>query len=287
MHKNLKIVRRLSELRQITDAWKAAGETIGLVPTMGALHDGHMSLVKNARAQCDRVIASIFVNPKQFDREDDLEAYPRDEAADAAKLDAEGTDVLWAPDVGEMYPDGFTTSVKVTGITDCLCGATRAGHFDGVAVVVSKLLMQCQPDRAYFGRKDYQQLMVVRRMVRDLNMPIDIRGIDTVRENDGLAMSSRNWYLTDGERAVAPALFQCLTDIAETASNGRDFMKKIEDSKKLLAGQGFGQVDYLEVRDADTLELITRPTARKARAFAAIFLGKARLIDNVPVDPAL
>ena len=173
--------------------------------------------------------------------------------------------------------------VEVSGLTDCLCGATRAGHFGGVAVVVTKLLLQCLPDRAYFGRKDYQQLMVVRRMVEDLNIPVDIRGIDTVREADGLAMSSRNWHLTEPERAVAPQLFGILTDIAETAGRGEDVRSTIDKGLKQLAKSGFGQVDYLEVRDAQTLELSHRPK-RPARAFAAVYLGKARLIDNVPVD---
>jgi len=282
----MKIIRTLKALRQETASWRAAGESIGLVPTMGALHDGHMSLVRNARAQNDRVITSIFVNPKQFNQASDLEAYPRDEAADAAKLEAADCDVLWAPDVGEMYPDGFATGVEVTGITDCLCGATRPGHFAGVAVVVTKLLLQSLPDKAYFGIKDYQQLNVVRRMARDLDIPVEIRGIDTVRERDGLAMSSRNWYLTEAEREVAPTLFRVLTNIAEAASSGEDSARAIERGRKQLADKGFGQVDYLEIRDAESFDLVTRPPRRPSRAFAAVFLGKARLIDNVPVDPA-
>lgn len=282
----MKIIRTLKALRQETASWRAAGKSIGLVPTMGALHDGHMSLVRNARAQNDRVITSIFVNPKQFNQASDLEAYPRDEAADAAKLEAADCDVLWAPDVGEMYPDGFATGVEVTGITDCLCGATRPGHFAGVAVVVTKLLLQSLPDKAYFGIKDYQQLNVVRRMARDLDIPVEVRGIDTVRERDGLAMSSRNWYLTEAEREVAPTLFRVLTNIAEAASSGEDSARAIERGRKQLADKGFGQVDYLEIRDAESFDLVTRPPRRPSRAFAAVFLGKARLIDNVPVDPA-
>ncbi|ANK81356.1 MAG: pantoate--beta-alanine ligase [Rhizobiales bacterium NRL2] len=282
---NLKTVRTVAELREAVRGWRAAGESVGLVPTMGWLHDGHMSLVRNSMAQNDRTVVSIFVNPKQFDRATDLEAYPRDEARDAALLDAAGADVLWAPEAGEMYPDGFSTSVNVSGLTDCLCGASRPGHFGGVAVVVTKLLLQCLADRAYFGRKDYQQLMVVRRMARDLNIPTEIRGIDTVRETDGLAMSSRNWYLTEAERAAAPTLFRVLTDIAEAAGQGEDVRRAIDRGKARLDRAGFGQLDYLEVRDAETLELTTRPT-QPARAFAAVFLGKARLIDNVPVDPA-
>lgn len=283
----MKIIRTLRALRQETASWRAAGETVGLVPTMGALHDGHMSLVRNARAQNDRVVTSIFVNPKQFNQASDLEAYPRDEAADAAKLEAADCDVLWAPDADEMYPSGFATSVEVSGITDCLCGATRPGHFAGVAVVVTKLLLQSLPDKSYFGIKDYQQLNVVRRMARDLDIPVEIRGIDTVRERDGLAMSSRNWYLTEDERKVAPTLFRVLTNIAEAASSGDDAGRAIDRGRKQLADKGFGQVDYLEIRDAETFDLVTRPPRRPSRAFAAVFLGKARLIDNVPVDPAI
>ncbi|WP_416897223.1 MAG: pantoate--beta-alanine ligase [Minwuia sp.] len=281
----LKIIRTLDELRAVTNGWRRQGETVGLVPTMGALHDGHLSLVRNSKAQNDRTVVSIFVNPKQFNQQSDLEAYPRDEAADADKLRSVDVDVLWAPDADEMYPGGFATSVDVGGITDCLCGATRPGHFAGVAVVVTKLLLQSLPDRAYFGIKDFQQLQVVRRMVRDLDIPVAIRGIDTVRERDGLAMSSRNWYLTEAEREVAPTLFRVLTDIAESAGTDGDVERAISRGRSTLERKGFGQVDYLEVRDAETLELVRRPT-RPARAFAAVFLGKARLIDNVPVDPA-
>lgn len=281
----MKTIRTLDALRGETRLWRMNGESIGLVPTMGALHDGHMSLVRNARAQNDRVITSIFVNPKQFNQASDLEAYPRDEEADAAKLREAGVDVLWAPEVDQIYPDGFSTTVEVGGITDCLCGATRPGHFSGVALVVTKLLLQSLPDRAYFGRKDYQQLQVVRRLATDLDIPVDIRGIDTVRERDGLAMSSRNWYLTEEERAAAPLLFRILTDIAEAAGSGDDVTRIIDRGRKRLSDKGFGTVDYLEVRDAESFELVKRPT-RPARAFAAVFLGKARLIDNVPVDPA-
>lgn len=284
--KTLQTVRTVAALREAVQGWRAAGETVGLVPTMGWLHDGHMSLVRNSLAQNDRTVVSIFVNPKQFDRATDLEAYPRDEARDAAMLDEAGADILWAPNADEMYPDGFSTTVNVTGLTDCLCGASRPGHFGGVALVVTKLLLQCLADRAYFGRKDYQQLMVVRRMARDLNIPTDIRGIDTVREADGLAMSSRNWYLTEDERKAAPTLFKVLTDVAEAASQGDDLRRALDRGRSRLDRAGFGNLDYLEVRDAETLDLVERPK-RPARAFAAVFLGKARLIDNVPVDPAV
>ncbi|MDF1722224.1 MAG: pantoate--beta-alanine ligase [Minwuia sp.] len=277
------IITTVRDLRARVTGWRRAGETVGMVPTMGFLHDGHMSLVRNSRAQNDHTIVSIFVNPKQFDRASDLEAYPRDMDRDAAMLAAAGVDAIWSPEPDEMYPAGFATSVDVAGLTDCLCGATRSGHFAGVAVVVTKLLLQCLPDHAYFGRKDYQQLMVVRRMVADLNIPVEIRGINTVREPDGLAMSSRNWHLTETEREVAPQLFAILTDIAEVAGRGEDVRPTIDKGRKRLEHAGFGDVDYLEVRDAENLELSHRPK-RPARAFAAVYLGKARLIDNVPVD---
>ncbi len=283
MNDSPEIITTVRDLRARVSGWRRAGETVGMVPTMGFLHDGHMSLVRNSRAQNNRTVVSIFVNPKQFDRASDLEAYPRDMDRDAALLAAGGVDAIWSPEPEEMYPPGFATSVDVSGLTDCLCGATRSGHFAGVAVVVTKLLLQCLPDRAYFGRKDYQQLMVVRRMVADLNIPVEIRGIDTVRESDGLAMSSRNWHLTEAERAVAPQLFGVLTDIAEVAGRGEDVRPTIDKGLKRLERAGFGAVDYLEVRDAENLELSHRPK-RPARAFAAIYLGKARLIDNVPVD---
>lgn len=284
MSTTLQIIRTLAELRAVVGAWRRSGETVGMVPTMGFLHDGHMSLVRNSRAQNDRTVVSIFVNPKQFDRASDLEAYPRDEARDCAMLEAAGVDAVWMPPADEMYPAGFATRVEVTGLTDCLCGATRPGHFGGVAVVVTKLLLQCLPDRGYFGRKDFQQLMVVRRLVEDLNIPVEIRGVDTVREADGLAMSSRNWYLTEAERQRAPTLFKVLTDIAEASGQEGDVRRAIDRGRRKLEGEGFGKIDYLEVRDAETLELTVRPL-RPSRAFAAVFLGKARLIDNVPVDP--
>ena len=199
-------------LRDTVRQWRAEGHSIALVPTMGAIHDGHVSLVTAARARCDRVIVSLFVNPKQFGTGEDIDTYPADEARDADLLAKAGVDLLFAPAPGEIYPPGFSTTVEVTGLTAGLCGAFRPGHFAGVATVVTKLLLQAAPDLAVFGEKDFQQLQVIRRLVRDLDIDVEILGAPTVRESDGLAISSRNAYLSADERAQAPALNQALTD---------------------------------------------------------------------------
>src|SRR3984893_1515204 len=206
--RQLDIVRTIADLRSHIARRRKSGARIGLVPTMGALHEGHLALVRAARAECDRGVATIFVNPKQFAPNEDLAAYPRREAADLDMLRVAGVSLVFMPAVAEIYPPGFATTVRVAGLTDCLCGAHRAGHFDGVATVVSKLLLQSLPDTAYFGEKDYQQLLVVRRLARDLDIPVQIAGVPTVREADGLALSSRNAYLSPGERRIAPGLAQ-------------------------------------------------------------------------------
>src|SRR3954454_18732936 len=216
----MSIARNVAALRAAVHAWRAAGEQVGLVPTMGALHAGHLALVAAARVQCERVVASLFVNPKQFGPREDFAAYPRDEAADLAAFARGGVDLVFAPPVEEMYPTGFATTVHIAGITEELEGGHRAGHFDGVATVVGKLLLQCLPDAAYFGEKDYQQLIVVRRLVRDLDIPVRIEGVRTVREPDGLALSSRNVYLSPEERRIAPQLHRVLNDTA--AAIGKD-----------------------------------------------------------------
>src|ERR1700716_2729860 len=211
---DIAVVRTVAGLREAVGGWRAKGERIGLVPTMGALHQGHLALVAAARRDCQRVVASLFVNPKQFGPREDFTAYPRDEAADLAKFREGGVDLVFAPTVAEMYPSGFVTAVRLGGIGEVIEGAHRPGHFDGVATVVSKLLLQCLPDAAYFGEKDYQQLMVVRRLVRDLDIPVRIEGVATVREADGLALSSRNVYLSPEERRAAPQLHQVLNETA-------------------------------------------------------------------------
>lgn len=278
----IEVVRTVAGLRARVAEWRAAGETVGLVPTMGALHDGHLSLVRMVRKEAGRVCVTLFVNPKQFNPNEDLAAYPRDEAGDIAKLAAEGTHLLFAPAVEEMYPQGSTTQVSVPGIGDILEGSFRPGFFTGVATVVAKLLLQALPDVAVFGEKDYQQLQVIRRMVADLDIPVAVRGAPTVREADGLAMSSRNAYLTAEQRAVAPALIRTLRAIAEAVRGGADPAERAAWGSRELLAAGFQKVDYIEVRNAATLQPVASAD-EPARVLAAAHLGRARLIDNIPV----
>lgn len=279
----MQIVRQLDSLRNALAEFHAAGLTIGLVPTMGALHAGHMRLVEVAQSQCDAVIASIFVNPTQFGEGEDLDAYPRQEAADAALLEAAGVKLLWAPTADQVYPPGYATNVSVSGISDGLCGAARPGHFDGVATVVAKLFNQVRPDAAFFGEKDYQQLAVIRRMARDLDFSHEIVGVPTVRDADGLALSSRNAYLTAEERADAVALPETMQEAATAIAAGSPVADILSDAKARLLRSGFHKVDYFELRDADTLALLDDFT-RSARLLAAAHIGRTRLIDNIPVS---
>ena len=266
-----------------TAHWRKADARVGLVPTMGALHQGHISLVRFARTECDRVAASIFVNPKQFAPTEDLGSYPRREAADLELLQSSGTDLVFIPTVDEMYPPGFATLVQVHGLTEGLCGAHRAGHFDGVTTVVAKLLIQTLPDIAYFGEKDYQQLMVVRRLVRDLDIPVHVAGIPTVRDGDGLALSSRNAYLSLEERRIAPNLAQVLRSVASAlARHPGAVANELARGLRELRDAGF-EVDYLEVREEDTLRPVTTYVGARSRVFGAAQLGKTRLIDNMPI----
>ncbi len=277
------LVRRIADLRSHITRWRKSGERIGLVPTMGALHAGHVALVRAAREGCDRVVATIFVNPKQFAPNEDLGSYPRREAADLDILQAAQVDLVFVPAAEEIYPPGFATLVQVSGLTEGLCGAHRAGHFDGVATVVAKLLIQSLPDVAYFGEKDYQQLMVVRQMACDLDIPVRIEGVATWREPDGLALSSRNIYLSPEERRIAPALARVLRRVAAAVAQRPDAVaRELAQSAAELREAGF-VVEYLEIRDAETLSLVTRAVAAPARVFAAVQLGRTRLIDNVPV----
>jgi pantoate--beta-alanine ligase len=281
----LDIVRTIAGLRSHIAVWRKSGERVGLVPTMGALHNGHLALVRAARAECDHVVATIFVNPKQFAPNEDLDAYPRREAADLSMLRAEGVALVFMPANTEVYPPGFATTVRVAGLTDCLCGAHRAGHFDGVATVVTKLLLQSLPDTAYFGEKDYQQLVVVRRLARDLDIPARIAGVTTVRETDGLALSSRNAYLSPQERRIAPALARELRRIAAAlAADPAAVLRETTRGRTDLEQAGF-VVEYLEVRAADTLASVAAAVIGHARVFAAVHLGQTRLIDNVPIAP--
>jgi pantoate--beta-alanine ligase len=280
----LDTVRTVADLRARVAAWRGAGEGVALVPTMGALHEGHLTLVDRARAEAARVVATIFVNPTQFGPTEDFAAYPRDEGADAAALAGAGCDLLYAPGVAAMYPPGFATEVRVTGLTDVLCGAARPGHFDGVAQVVTKYLNQAQADVAVFGEKDWQQLAVIRRLAADLDIPTRIVGAPTARAADGLALSSRNRYLTPERRAVAPALHAALRAAADAIAAGGAVGPAVATARAAVLAAGFERLDYLEARDAATLaELTVHDPDRPGRLFAAAWLGRARLIDNVGI----
>ncbi|MDX2144905.1 MAG: pantoate--beta-alanine ligase [Rhodospirillaceae bacterium] len=275
-------LRDVAALRGRVQAWKRSGLSVALVPTMGALHRGHVTLMERAHAMADRVVATIFVNPTQFAPGEDFAAYPRDEGRDFEMLKSAGVHVLFAPDAAAMYPEGFATSVRVGGLTDVLCGPLRPGHFEGVATVVTKLLNQAAPDIALFGEKDYQQLAVIKRFVADLDLPVDIIGVPTVREADGLALSSRNAYLTPEERATAPALYRAITKAAAAISAGQDPRRAESTARAEILSAGFRAVDYVEARHAATLVSVSS-RADPGRVFAAAHLGRARLIDNVEV----
>lgn len=278
------IVRSRAQLRSILAGWRGAGETLALIPTMGALHEGHLSLVRAGLAAADRIVVSLFVNPRQFDNPDDLAAYPRTEEEDAALLAPLGVDLLYAPGAGEMYPDGFATTVSVSGLGEVLCGAHRPGHFDGVATVVAKLFLQTGADLAFFGEKDFQQLQIVRRMAMDLDIPIRIVPCPTVREPDGLAMSSRNRHLAADERAIAPALWQTLSLSATRIATGAPVETVLAEARTELVRKGFRKVEYLELRSESDLAPLT-VLAHPARLLAAAWLGRTRLIDNVRIVP--
>ncbi len=276
------IYRSVADLRQAVRGWKAAGQSIGVVPTMGALHDGHLSLAQRARAECDRVITTIFVNPKQFNNPDDLKKYPRTLEADAALLGTVPVDGIFAPPVEEVYPDGFITTVTMAGVAQPLEGHMRPGHFDGVATVVTKLFGMSMADKGYFGQKDWQQLQVVLRLVRDLNIPVQVVGCETIREADGLAMSSRNVRLTAAGRMKAPVLYTAITAAAEDIRAGQSDRMAIREAAEAIRAAGFDRVEYIELRDAETLmpsDDVTRPR----RMLAACWLDGVRLIDNIPV----
>lgn len=273
------VIRTLAPLREQIGRWRDDGATVALVPTMGALHEGHVDLVALARARCTRAVVSIFVNPAQFGPREDFSRYPRDEAGDLAKLQRAGCDAVWSPDAAEMYPPGFATRITPAGAAEGLESDFRPHFFGGVATVCCKLFTQVLPDIAVFGEKDYQQLLVVRQVVRDLDLQLEIVAAPTRREADGLAMSSRNAYLSAAERAAAPALYRVLQTVAR--SGGRD-AKVLAEGIRTLEAAGF-RVDYLEVRDAETLQPVASGATRPLRALAAAWLGKTRLIDNVAV----
>ena len=276
------ILRSVADLRAQAQSWRAAGKVIGVVPTMGALHDGHLSLARRARGECDRVITTIFVNPRQFNNLDDPKKYPRDEAADAAVLATVPVDAIFAPPVEEVYPDGFITNVTMQGVAQPLEGHMRPGHFDGVATVVTKLFGMSLADKGYFGQKDWQQLQVVLRLVRDLNLAVEIVGCETIREGDGLAMSSRNVRLTAEGRVKAPLLYDAITAAAADIRAGHADRMAIREAAEAMRTAGFERVEYIELRDAETLMPSDDPR-RPRRMLAAAWIDGVRLIDNIPV----
>ncbi len=287
----MQTVKSLDMLRKSLAELRAEGGSIGLVPTMGALHEGHLTLMRQAKAKCDHVVASIFVNPTQFGPNEDLDAYPRQLAEDSAMLEAEGVALLWAPTVDAMYPPGFVTNISVSTVSEGLCGASRPGHFDGVATVVCKLFNQVMPDMAFFGEKDFQQLAVIRAMARDLDLTrphVDnIVGVPTVREADGLAMSSRNRYLSPEHRAAATALPNGMKLAIAEIEAGQAPDGALDTLKRVLIESGFDSVDYAALADASSLELLDSTPHAPARLLVAARIGKTRLIDNMAVQPAV
>lgn len=287
----MQTVKTLQMLRTALAQLRADGATIALVPTMGALHEGHLTLVRRARAEADHVVASIFVNPKQFGANEDLDAYPRQLADDAAMLEAEGTALLWAPGVEAMYPPGFVTNISVAGVSAGLCGAARPGHFDGVATVVCKLFNQVAPDLAFFGEKDFQQLAVIRAMARDLDLirphADNIIGVPTVRETDGLAMSSRNRYLSPDQRAAAAALPRAMRAAIAAIEGGADVAASLAGLQAGIIAAGFASADYVVLADTITLAPLAKLGDAPARLLVAARIGGTRLIDNMAVTRAV
>ncbi|NGQ89422.1 pantoate--beta-alanine ligase [Rhodobacter sp. HX-7-19] len=276
------IIRTVAGLRALVRGWKAEGHVVGVVPTMGALHEGHLSLARRAKAECGRVITTIFVNPMQFNNPDDLKKYPRSEDADAALLQWVGVEAIFAPMPEEVYPEGFVTTVTVGGVSQPLEGALRPGHFEGVATVVAKLFGMTQADRAYFGQKDWQQLQVVQRLVADLNMAVTVVGCETVRDPDGLAMSSRNLRLSAEGRRRAPALYAAMLAAARDVRSGMAQDQAMARAAEAVLAEGFSSVEYIALRDAETLGEVTDPD-RPLRMLAAAWLDDVRLIDNIAV----
>jgi pantoate--beta-alanine ligase len=276
------LLRTVADLRDRVGPWKAAGEVVAVVPTMGALHDGHLSLVRTAQRQCQRVIVTIFVNPAQFDNPADLDRYPRTEAADMDLLSPLGVDIVFAPSQSEVYPEGFSSNVRVGGLAKRLEGLHRPGHFDGVATVVAKLFGMTQADRAYFGEKDWQQLQVVRRLARDLDMPVEVVGCPTIREADGLARSSRNTRLSPDARAIAAALPRVMAEVAARLRAGAEVTDTLARGQAALTEAGVERVEYLDLCDSGTLLWLDRLDS-PARLLAAVWVGGVRLIDNIAV----
>jgi pantoate--beta-alanine ligase len=280
----VQIVRDIAALERAVAGLRSRGGRIAFVPTMGALHAGHMALAAEGKDRADHLVASIFVNPTQFAPNEDLDSYPRREAEDAAMLERAGCAILWAPDAAIMYPDGYSTSVRVAGVSEILEGESRPGHFDGVATIVLKLFEQVRPDIALFGEKDFQQLVLIRRMAADLDLGIEIVGVPTRRDVDGLALSSRNLYLSADERERARMLPRALREAAVAILGGEDISAALGRAMTTLAEAGFDPIDYVALCDAETLAPLTRLGA-PARLLAAARIGRTRLIDNLAVLP--
>lgn len=272
-------LRTIADLRKTVRQYRSQGESVGLIPTMGSLHAGHIALLEEAKKETRRQIVTIFVNPAQFGPREDFASYPRQEEADCRLLEEAKADVLFAPSIEEMYPSGFLSRVEVGALADRLCGPFRPGHFSGVATIVTKLLLQSLPDCAYFGEKDFQQLRVIQQVTKDLDIPVSIRGVPTKRETDGLALSSRNAYLSPEQRQKAFLLPHLLETIAEKISQGQGITALLAEAKGQLMQSGFGPIDYFELADEETLSPVSS-LRRPARLFAAVYLGKTRLIDN-------
>ena len=279
-------MQSIREARQLTAALialRAGGKSLALVPTMGALHAGHLALIEEARRKADRVVATIFVNPLQFGANEDLGRYPRQEEKDAAMLAEASCDLLWLPSAADMYPPGFATTVSVKGLSERWEGEARPGHFDGVATVVAKLLCAVRPDLAFFGEKDFQQLAVIRRMTQDLQLGVEVLGVETVRDDDGLALSSRNAYLSADERGRAVELPRALNDAADQIRSGVPVGDALAGAKGRLKGAGFSRIDYVALVNALTLEPLEKAEG-PMRLIAAAVIGTTRLIDNIAVD---
>ena len=277
---NLCVLHKIIDLRKQISEWKSEGLSVGLVPTMGGLHNGHGSLIKLASKKCDRVIVSIFINPTQFGDDEDFETYPQTQKSDITLISEAGGDAAFIPNVSEMYPRGFSTKVSVIGLTNMLCGASRPGHFDGVTQVVAKLLNQVSADMAFFGEKDWQQLTIIKRLVRDLDIPTKIVNVATVRDEFGLALSSRNSYLNSSQLEIARKLSSVLQMTAYNIASGGYSSDECAQAMKILLNSGFDKIDYIECRDSHSLEAIERTTEDECRIFAAAYIDNIRLIDN-------
>ncbi len=280
-----RLISSIEEIRHEIRSAQRSGETVGLVPTMGAFHEGHLSLIRQSTDNCDRTVVTLFVNPTQFDAASDLDNYPRDLDADFAACQAANVDWLFAPSVDEMFPEKPLTFVNVEGVSEGLCGDRRPGHFRGVATVCARFLSIAPADRAYFGQKDYQQLAVIRRLVQDQNFPIEIIGVPTVRDEDGLALSSRNRRLSPDERRAAPVVYRALRAVQAAALEGeQDVAKLIELARAEISAEPLARVEYIEIVDRDTIVPVTTVDTERRMA-VSIWFGNTRLIDNIAVAP--